>query len=99
MLRALSPIAISAAVPIETASAPSASAFATSAPLRIPPETISCTFRCMPSSWSASTAIRVAGSVGIPTCSMKTSCVAAVPPCIPSTTITSAPAFTASWTS
>jgi hypothetical protein len=35
-------------------------------------------------------------SVGIPTCSMNTSCVAAVPPCIPSTTTTSAPAFTAS---
>jgi predicted phosphodiesterase len=40
-----------------------------------------------------------AGSVGMPTCSMKTSCVAAVPPCIPSTTMTSAPAFTASCTS
>ena len=40
-------------MPIETASAPSASAFATSAPLRIPPETISCTLRCMPSSCSA----------------------------------------------
>ena len=38
-------------------------------------------------------------SVGMPTCSMKTSWVAAVPPCMPSTTITSAPAFTASWTS
>ena len=35
--------AISAAVPIATASAPSASAFATSAPLRIPPDTISWT--------------------------------------------------------
>ena len=27
-------------------------------------------------------AMRTAGSVGMPTCSMKTSCVAAVPPCM-----------------
>ena len=40
-----------------------------------------------------------AGMVGIPTCSMNTSWVAAVPPCIPSRTITSAPALTASATS
>ena len=36
---------------------------------------------------------------GCPACSMKTSWVAAVPPCIPSTTTTSAPAATASFTS
>ena len=41
----------------------------------------------------------VAASVGMPTCSMKTSWVAPVPPCMPSRTTTSAPAFTASWTS
>ena len=82
---------MSAATPIETASAPSASALATSAPERIPPETTSWMRRCIPSSWSASTARRTAGSVGIPTCSMKTSCVAAVPPCMPSRTMTSAP--------
>jgi hypothetical protein len=35
-------------------------------------------------------------SVGRPTFSMNTSCVAAVPPCMPSITTTSAPAFTAS---
>ena len=34
--------------------------------------------------------------IGMPTCSMNTSCVAAVPPCMPSSTTTSAPAFTAS---
>ena len=33
--------------------------------------------------------------VGWPTFSINTSCVAAVPPCIPSKTTTSAPAFTA----
>ena len=43
--------------------------------------------------------MRTAGSVGMPACSMKTSWVAAVPPCIPSTTTTSAPAATASFTS
>src|SRR5580693_2948831 len=63
----LSPSATSAAVPIETASAPSASAFATSAPLRTPPEMINCTLRCIPSSSSARTAGRIAASVGIPT--------------------------------
>ena len=42
----LQPSAMRAAVPIETASAPIASALATSAPLRMPPEMISCTFRC-----------------------------------------------------
>ena len=72
--------------PIETASAPSASALATSAPDRIPPETISWTLRCMSSSCSASTACGIAASVGIPTCSMNTSWVAAVPPCMPSRT-------------
>ena len=55
----LSPSATSAAVPIETASAPSASALATSAPLRMPPETMSCTLRCMPRSCSACTAGRM----------------------------------------
>ena len=48
---------------------------------------------------SASTAWRTAASVGMPTCSMNTVCVAAVPPCMPSTTTTSAPACTASFTS
>ena len=66
---------------------------ATSAPVRMPPETMSCTLRCTPSSCSAWTACGIAASVGIPTCSMKTSCVAAVPPCMPSTTTTSAPAL------
>ena len=42
------------------------------------------------------TAGGMAERVGMPTCSMKTSCVAAVPPCMPSTTTTSAPDFTAS---
>ncbi len=88
-----------AATPIETASAPRASALATSAPVRMPPETTSCTLRCMPSSCSACVACGTAASVGIPTCSMNTSWVAAVPPCIPSTTTTSAPAATASLTS
>ena len=90
---------MSAAMPMETASAPRARAFATSAPVRIPPETMSCTLRCMSSSRNASTASRTAGRVGIPTSSMNTSWVAAVPPCIPSTTTASAPAFTASITS
>jgi hypothetical protein len=53
----LSPSAINAAVPIDTASAPSARHFATSAPLRMPPDTISCTLRCMPSSCRAFTGI------------------------------------------
>jgi hypothetical protein len=48
---------------------------------------------------SASTAWRTAASVGMPTCSMNTVCVAAVPPCMPSTTTTSAPECTASFTS
>ena len=39
-------------------------------------------FIYMSSSTSASAAMRTAGSVGMPTCSMKTSCVAAVPPCM-----------------
>ena len=39
----MQPSAISTPWPIDTASAPSASAFATSAPVRMPPETISCT--------------------------------------------------------
>ncbi len=91
----LSPSATTAATPIETASAPSASAFATSAPDRIPPETISCTWRCMPRSCSDRTASGIAAMIGIPTCSMNTSWLAAVPPSMPSSTITSAPAFTA----
>src|SRR6516164_4595777 len=78
----LQPSAISAAVPIETASAPIANALATSAPLRMPPDMINCTFRCWPSSWSASTAWRKAGKVGMPACSINTSWVAPVPPCI-----------------
>ena len=53
----------------------------------------------MSSSWSASTASGIAASVGMPACSMNTSCVAAVPPCMPSSTITSAPDLTASATS
>ncbi|SLJ82910.1 Uncharacterised protein [Mycobacteroides abscessus subsp. abscessus] len=65
----------------------------------MPPETISCTLRCTPSSCNACTACGMAARVGMPTCSMNTSWVAAVPPCMPSTTITSAPAFTASLTS
>src|SRR3990170_1472421 len=73
----LSPSAISAAVPIETASAPSASALATSAPLRMPPETMSCTWRCKPRSCSAWTAGLMAPRIGRPTCSMNTSCVGA----------------------
>ena len=84
---------------MDTASAPSASAFAASAPWRMPPDTMSCTLRCMSSSCSASTAWRTAGRVGTPACSMKTSWVAAVPPCIPSTTTASAPALTARATS
>lgn len=43
-------LAISAAVPMATASAPRASALATSAPVRMPPETTSCTCRCIPRS-------------------------------------------------
>ena len=57
--------------------------------------TINCTLRCISNSSRASTAWRKAGRVGIPTCSIKTSCVAPVPPCMPSITATSAPAFTA----
>jgi hypothetical protein len=95
----LSPSATTAATPIDTASAPSASALATSAPDRIPPETISCTCLCMPSSWSDRTASGIAAMIGIPTCSMNTSWLAAVPPSMPSSTITSAPALTASATS
>jgi hypothetical protein len=53
----------------------------------------------MPMSRSASAASRTAASVGMPVCSMKKSWVAAVPPCIPSRTTTSAPASTASLTS
>ena len=86
-------------MPIDTASAPRASALATSAPERMPPDTTSCTSPATPRSASASAASRTAASVGIPVCSMKTSWVAAVPPCIPSTTTTSAPAATASLTS
>ena len=95
----LQPSAISTPCPIATASAPMASALATSAPLRMPPEITNCTVPRMFRSSSASTAWRSAASVGMPTCSMNTVCVAAVPPCMPSTTITSAPACTASFTS
>ena len=84
---------------METASAPRASALATSAPERMPPETTSCTSSRAPMSRSASAAMRTAGRVGMPACSMNTSWVAAVPPCMPSTTTTSAPAATASFTS
>ena len=42
------------------------------------------------------TAGRIAARIGSPTCSMKTSWVAAVPPYMPSSTTTSAPDFTAS---
>ena len=52
-----------------------------------------------PAPASACTACGTAASVGMPTCSMNTSWVAAVPPCMPSTTTTSAPAWTASFTS
>ena len=45
----------------------------------------------MSSSCSDSTACGIAARIGMPTCSMNTSCVAAVPPCMPSSTITSAP--------
>ena len=86
-------------MPIETASAPSARALATSAPVLIPPETISCTSRSTPSSRSASPASLTAARVGMPACSMNVSWVAPVPPCMPSTTTTSAPAATASFTS
>src|SRR6516165_3322056 len=48
----------------------------------MPPDMINCTFRCWPSSWSASTAWRKAGKVGMPACSINTSWVAPVPPCI-----------------
>ena len=94
-LGSLSPNAISAAVPIDTASAPKAKAFATSAPFLIPPETINWTCRWRFCSCNASTDERIQARVGIPTCSIKISCVAAVPPCIPSITIASAPAFIA----
>ena len=69
-------------------------------PMRMPPETINCTspLPCR-SRRAPRPPCRTAGSVGIPACSMNTSCVAAVPPCIPSTTTTSAPAATASLTS
>ena len=49
----------------------------------------------MPRSCSAFTACGMQARIGMPTCSMNTSCVAAVPPCMPSSTTTSAPAFTA----
>ena len=91
----LSPSAINAALPIDTASAPSAIHFATSAPLRTPPDTINCTSRCISRSCKARTASRIQARMGCPTCSINTSCVAAVPPCIPSSTTTSAPALTA----
>ena len=45
---------------------------------------------------SAWTAGLMAPRIGSPTCSMNTSWVAAVPPCMPSSTTTSAPALTAS---
>ena len=90
-------MAIRAAVPMEAASAPRASALATSAPERMPPATMSFTSRrCTPSSLRARTDSPMAATVGMPTCSMNTSWVAAVPPCMPSTTTASAPAFTAS---
>ena len=47
-------------------------------------------------SCNASTAGLIHARVGWPTFSMNTSCVAAVPPCIPSRTTTSAPALRAS---
>ena len=53
-----------AAVPMDTASAPSASALAASAPLRMPPEMMSWTLRCIPKSCSACTAGRMQASVG-----------------------------------
>ena len=54
---------------------------------QIPPETTSCTFRCIPRRpCSRIDSEPNGGSVGMPTCSMNTSCVAACPPCSPSTT-------------
>lgn len=47
----------------------------------------------------ASSAFTIASIVGIPACSVTTSGPAPVPPCIPSTTIISAPAFAAIFTS
>jgi hypothetical protein len=65
----------------------------------MPPETISWTLPFMSRSSRALTAWRTAARVGMPTCSMKQVWVAAVPPCMPSTTTTSAPECTASLTS
>ena len=91
--------AISAAVPMETASAPSASAFAASTPFLIPPEMMTCTSPSAFISSSDRTASHRADNVGTPVWSRSASGDAPVAPSIPSITRTSAPAFTASFTS
>ena len=90
---------MSAEVAIYTASAPKAIAFATSAPDLIPPAATRLTSLLKLISLRASSAFTIASIVGIPACSVTTSGPAPVPPCIPSTTIMSAPAFAAIFTS
>ena len=95
----MQPAAISAAVPIATQSAPSASALAASTPLRIPPEAISVILPYMPMSSSARRAAGMAVSVGTPVWSSWNSGEAAVEPSVPSTTIASQPVLAAILTS
>ena len=82
-----------------TASAPKAIAFATSAPDLIPPAATRLTSFLKLTSLRASSAFTIASIVGITACYVITSGAAPVPPCIPSTTIISAPAFAAIFTS
>ena len=88
--------AISAAVPIDTASAPSARALAASAPFLMPPDTTSWTSPSTFMSSSARTASQTALRVGMPVWSSSTSGEAPVAPSMPSSTITSALPLTAS---
>ena len=90
---------INADVAMYTASAPKAIAFATSAPDLIPPAATRLTSLLKLMSLRASSAFTIASIVGIPACSVTTSGPAPVPPCIPSTTIISAPALAAIFTS
>ena len=85
-------MAMSAADPMETASAPRATARTTSAALRRVPEATRLTVERMPSWRSRSSTAARASSMGMPTLSRMRLGAAPVPPRKPSSTMMSAPA-------
>ena len=84
-------MAISAAVPIYTQSAPSAIAFITSALLRILPDAMIEMLSRIPSSLRRLSTLASASSMGIPTLSLIRVGAAPVPPLKPSIAMMSAP--------